>query len=172
MLYNRYRVIVLLCLFHPYLVSVHFLRPYIFTIFRENFLLLVIITIIEVFFDQRCNIPMAERPRRDISEGYSWWCRQCKKRKSIQHGSFFSKSKMTLQKWLLMLHLWALDCPVTDAMDQVEIDSRTAVDIHQWLREICTTKLLQAPIILGGLVQSYRSTNLCFVINLRYWVKQ
>ena len=93
---------------------------------------------------------MAERPRRDISDGYSWWCRQCKTRKSIRDGSFFSKSKLTLQKWLLMLHLWALDCPVTDAMDQAEIDSRTAVDIYQWLREICTTKLLQAPIILGG----------------------
>ena len=49
-----------------------------------------------------------------------------------------------------MLHLWARDCPVTDAMDQAEIDSRTAADIYQWLREVCTTKLLQTTIILGG----------------------
>ena len=71
-------------------------------------------------------------------------------RKSIREGSFFSKSKLALQKWLLMLHLWARDCPVTDAMDQAEIDSRTAADIYQWLREVCTTKLLQTTIILGG----------------------
>ena len=93
---------------------------------------------------------MDERPRRDISDGCSWKCRQCKTRKSIREGSFFSKSKLTLQKWLLLLHLWAVDCPVTSAMDQLAIDSRTGVDIYQWLREVCSTKLLQTPIVLGG----------------------
>ena len=46
--------------------------------------------------------------------------------------------------------LWAKDTPVTDVIDDAEIDTRTGVDIYQWLREVCTTKLLQAPIILGG----------------------
>ena len=32
---------------------------------------------------------MEERPRRDVSDG---WCRNCKTRKSIREGSFFSKS--------------------------------------------------------------------------------
>ena len=45
---------------------------------------------------------------------------------------------------------WARDRSVTDAMDEIEIDSRTAVDIYQWLREVCTTKLLQTNITLGG----------------------
>ena len=39
---------------------------------------------------------------------------------------------------------------MTDAMEQAEVDTRTAVDVYQWLREVCTTKLLQTPIILGG----------------------
>jgi len=43
--------------------------------------------------------------------------------------------------------LWAKDTPVTDAIDDAEIDTRTGVDIY---REVCTTKLLQTPIILGG----------------------
>ena len=30
------------------------------------------------------------------------------------------------------------------------MDKRTAIDIYQWLREVCTTKLLSSPIILGG----------------------
>ncbi len=80
-------------------------------------------------FIKRCNIPMDERPRRDISDGYRWWCRQCETWKSIREGSFFSRSKLTLQKWLLMMHFWARECPVTDAMDQAEVDSRTAVAI-------------------------------------------
>ena len=94
---------------------------------------------------------MEERPRHDITDEYSWWCRQCKTRKSIREGSFFFlKSKLTLQKWLLLIHLWARDCPVTNAMEQAEVDTRTAIDVYQRLREVCTTKLLQTPIILGG----------------------
>ena len=37
-----------------------------------------------------------------------------------------------------------------DAADEAEIDINSAVDIYQWLKEICTTKLLQAPIMFGG----------------------
>ena len=92
---------------------------------------------------------MEERPRSDVSDGYSWWCRQSKGRKSIREGSFFSKSKLSLQKWLFVLVLWAKDTPVTDVIDDAEIDTRTGVDIYQWLREVCSTKLLQSPIILG-----------------------
>ena len=35
-------------------------------------------------------------------------------------------------------------------MDEAEVQSRTAVDNYQWFREVCTTKLLQTPILLGG----------------------
>ena len=49
-----------------------------------------------------------------------------------------------------MLHYWATNAPVTNAVTQSDIDIRSAVDIYQWLREVCTTKLLQSPIILGG----------------------
>ena len=55
----------------------------------------------------RCNVPMRERPRPDVSDGVSWWCSSCKTRKSIRNGSFFQKSHITLQKWLLLLHLWS-----------------------------------------------------------------
>ena len=48
-----------------------------------------------------------------------------------------------------MVQEWAKESPVTDAADEAEIDICSAVDIYQWPREICTTKLLQASIILG-----------------------
>ena len=99
----------------------------------------------------RCNVPMRERPRSDVSDGVSWWCPSCKTRKSIRNGSFFQKSHITLQKWLLLLHLWSREYPVTCvAEDHVGIDSNTACDVYQWLREVCSTKLLGTPIVLGG----------------------
>jgi len=74
------------------------------------------------------HLQLEERPQNDVSDEYSWWCRQCKGHKTIKEGSF-SKSKLTLQKWLFLLVLWAKDTPVTDTIDDVEIDTHTAVNI-------------------------------------------
>ena len=35
-------------------------------------------------------------------------------------------------------------------MQEVEVHRSTAIDVYQWLREVCSTKLLSSPIILGG----------------------
>ena len=45
---------------------------------------------------------------------------------------------------------WAREFLVTDSADEAEISEHTACDIYQWLREVCTTKLLQSPVVLGG----------------------
>ena len=95
----------------------------------------------------RCSVAMRERPRADVSDG---WCPTCKTRKSIRSGSFFEKSHITLQKWLLLLHLWSREYAVTRVSEDVGIDSSTACDVYQWLREVCSTKLLHMQIVLGG----------------------
>ena len=46
--------------------------------------------------------------------------------------------------------LWAWQYPVTDAMEESEVDICTAIDMYQWLWEVCSTKLLSSPVILGG----------------------
>ena len=98
----------------------------------------------------RCNVAMVEHPRQDVSDKFCWWCSQCKTRKSIRGGSFFQKSSLTLKQWLLLLHLWAKNDPVTSVADDIEVSHSSAIDSYQWLREVCSTKLLQNPIQLGG----------------------
>lgn len=40
---------------------------------------------------------------------------------------------------------------VTDAAEETEIsNNRVASDIYQWLREVCSTKLLRTPTVLWG----------------------
>ena len=86
-----------------------------------------------------------------MNYSYSCWCKVCNIRKSsIREGSFFSKSKVTLQKWLLLLYLGARECPVSDASEEAEIHIGTGIDIYQWLREVCSVRLLSSPIILCG----------------------
>ena len=96
----------------------------------------------------RCGIQ--ERSQKDVSDQYSWWCPQCKGRKTIRTGSFFEKSKLSLNRLLFIIHFWSRQLPVTDAELQLEISRSTAIDIYQWFREVCSTKLLATPIVLGG----------------------
>ena len=49
-----------------------------------------------------------------------------------------------------MLYLWVRQYPVTDAAEEAKMSLRVAIDIYQWFREVCTTKLLQSPVVLGG----------------------
>ena len=94
---------------------------------------------------------MIERKRAQAgSDGVCWSCPRCKTTKSIRHGSFFSKSKLSLQQWMIGLLWWAKEYPVTAFAEEAEISGHAAVDIYQWLREVCTNKLLQSPIVLGG----------------------
>ena len=57
---------------------------------------------------------------------------------------------MPLQKWVILMHWWAGNYPETDAAREVEVTEATACSVYQWLREVCTTRLLQTPIRLGG----------------------
>ena len=74
---------------------------------------------------------------------------------------FFTKSRMPLKKWLLLLHCWVRQYPAKDAAEEAEVDPNTACDIYRyfsgglswnvyvyrWFRE---TTLLNTTILLGG----------------------
>lgn len=47
---------------------------------------------------------------------------------SLQGSLFFSKSRLSLQKWLI-------SGPVKDAAADIEVDKNTAYDVYRWLRE-------------------------------------
>ena len=97
----------------------------------------------------RCpSTPMVERPRDDVSDGVSWYCSQCYTRKSIRKDSFFDKSRLPLQRWVILMYMWVRQYPVTDACEVAEVGERTSIDVYQWLREVCSQALLNGP--LGG----------------------
>ena len=52
----------------------------------------------------QCGVAMVLSDRADISDGCRWWCPQCRK---CVKGSFFEKSRLSLRKWLLLMHWWA-----------------------------------------------------------------
>ena len=71
---------------------------------------------------------MLERRRaRAGSDEINWYCRICKTTKSIRNGSFFSKSKLSLQKWTIAMLWWTREYPVIQMSKEAEITEDTAV---------------------------------------------
>ena len=64
--------------------------------------------------------------------------------------SFFSKSHVTLPKWVHVIYLLANKTPIKNAIEQTGLSRTVVVDIFNFLREVCSTALLQTPIVLGG----------------------
>ena len=48
------------------------------------------------------------------------------------------------------MYWWARNYPVTDAACEAEVTEATACAVYQWLREVCSTRLLHTTIRLGG----------------------
>ena len=64
--------------------------------------------------------------------------------------SFFAKSKLTLHKWFILMVWWAKQYPVCEDANEAEVTEKTLCQVYQWLQEVCSTTLLQTPIVLGG----------------------
>ena len=79
---------------------------------------------------------MREAARADASDEISWKCPQCKSRKSIRDGSFFFK---------VTSHFAAVaEDPISKACEHCDETSlATGINVYQWLREICSTQLIQ-----------------------------
>ena len=97
-----------------------------------------------------CGSAIQLSPRSDASDGVRFRCSDCHKCTSIRDGSFFSKSRLVLKKWVVLMYWWARNYPVIDAARKAKVTEATACAVYQWLREVGTTRLLHTPIRLGG----------------------
>ena len=63
------------------------------------------------------------------NDGICWKCSTCKSKRSIRHGSFFSKSNLDLRKLTLFSYTWSQDCLQRFcARESGRMDKRTSID--------------------------------------------
>lgn len=94
---------------------------------------------------------MVERRKASAgSDGVCWSCPVCKTTRSIRKGSFFDKSKIRLYSWLIGMWWWAREYPVGMMAEEAGIGEDSACNMYQWLREVCSTRLMSSTIRLGG----------------------
>ena len=100
-----------------------------------------------------CGATMDVQVRSDVSDGYRWRCPvlDCRKSVTLRKGSFFEKSKIDLEKWLLLMHFWARQYPVTDAYGDIGVSEASSIQVYSWFRDVCSHRLCSdPPIKLGG----------------------
>lgn len=100
--------------------------------------------------DRNCRRNM-KLEKSDRLAGYIWRCSTCRKNRSLLSGSFFENSHLTLQQIVAVVYFWAHDCTNQQIREFCDIGGdHTVVDYASFMRDICSWKLLQQPIILGG----------------------
>ena len=86
------------------------------------------------------------------TNGYRWYCKGCKQRRSVKVGSFFSQSRLTLQK--LMCYISGLSRNISQRDIQHEAcmndASHTLADWGIFCRDVCEVYLKTNPTIIGG----------------------
>ena len=68
--------------------------------------------------------------RGDVSDGcVCGGVHKCITTKSVRENSFFTKSRMPLKKWLLLLHYRVRQYPAKDASEEAMVDNSTVCDV-------------------------------------------
>ena len=78
----------------------------------------------------RCSVAMNIARRASLTDGHAFRCPQCHTYTSLRSGSFCEKSRLPLQKWILLMYLWVREYPIKDAQEEAEVAHETAVSIY------------------------------------------
>src|SRR6218665_633546 len=81
---------------------------------------------------------------------YFWRCPKCKKKQSLTKDSFLEGAKISPAKLVFLVFYWSSKIAVTTAKEHLDMSSATGVDYYQYMRDICSNKLVRSPMQLGG----------------------
>ena len=82
----------------------------------------------------RRNMVLEERNSKD---GYRWRCpyARCRSPESIRAGSFFSKSKLTLQQLIMLIYGWSIGMCLSTTATATGLSQHSVVDWYNFLRQ-------------------------------------
>ena len=74
----------------------------------------------------------------------------CRARKSLSANTFFENLHFPIAKYIYLFYYWASQTSITIASEHFNISETTLINHYNFCRDICSWKLLQRPIRLGG----------------------
>lgn len=104
-----------------------------------------------------CEESMLMKKESRLQDGFRWRCTRCGGTKSVRDGSFFSKSKLSLQKLVKLLYLWCMDTPQTFILHELQMSDTSQKTISDWCnlcRELCDREIEINFEQIGGIHES------------------
>ncbi|XP_047127811.1 uncharacterized protein LOC124808650 [Hydra vulgaris] len=75
-----------------------------------------------------CQQPFSLNAYKDAADAFRWYCKGCKQRQSVREGSFFSKSRLPLQKLIYYIYVWSRNMPQKEIQHEaVELETNPSV---------------------------------------------
>ncbi len=98
-----------------------------------------------------------EKSAKGDSDGYIWCCRSNlsgqshhQQYRSVQSGSWFAKSNLTLAEILKLTYYWLHSFTQVQTQFELVISSRTSVDWYMFAREVCEEDVIHCSVPIGG----------------------
>lgn len=82
--------------------------------------------------------------------GFVWRCPGCRRKQSLLKDSYLENAKIAPSTLVYMVYYWSTRVPLHIVMEHVEVGTHTGVNWCQYFRKICSWKLCQTSIQLGG----------------------
>lgn len=91
-----------------------------------------------------------------VKVGFVYTCQvrtgenQHRKKQYLTKGSFFETSMLQLSQIVEIIYLWSAEIPIKQISSFTGISKKTLVQWSQYLRDICSWKLVTDPLMFGG----------------------
>jgi len=99
---------------------------------------------------QPCGRAYTQVKKKGSVTGYLLCCAGCKKKLSLSKDTFFDGGHLPLQKILGLMYFWSAETGVGQTTHHLGVSSATVVQWFHYFRGICSWKLINTPLLLGG----------------------
>lgn len=99
---------------------------------------------------QECLIDMSLIKDNSAIDRHCFRCKECRKKKSIRHGSFLSKSKLELRHFIMLIYFWSTKTHAGAMQTHLSLSNVSIVVWTKFIREVCSSKLMNLNPKIGG----------------------
>jgi len=99
---------------------------------------------------QPCGRQFSQIRKAASTTGFAFRCPACRRKEALSSGSMFDGLHLPVNKHMALRYFWTCETSVTHTTHHVGVSSATVVQWYQYFRDICSWKLLQTPVVLGG----------------------
>ena len=120
--------------------------------------------------EQLCCGQASSQVKAKTSDGYEFRCKVCRKTYGARLGSIFQNSKLRINVLLCALYFFAMKVPICtlNLMCAEAVSRQSLCQWYSFLREICSHKLLDMNIRLGGIGHIVQMDECCIGCKRKY----